>query len=377
MSRFSKDIAQYWCGAIIAAPLIAFLLGVRVEGIENRRLPEIPDLSLIALLEEGGFSRFDAALRDRMPGRLQAVAAAAFIDYWLFRDSPSPEVTRGKEDWLFLTHTLHAWPCDEQSEPSINMESYRAFARAVASAGKAPLVVLSPGKVSIYPEYLFDLERDWYEGCAGPRSRQLEAYIDREEGIGLNLWRPLRTEKAVLLKRTAQDWQEERLRYLFRPRDRHWATQAGRLQAASLLSRVSTAPQRLLPDRDVITHRESELSRIYLKLGLMEAYRAHPNRRALVRRSGPNDFLIYRNEQPSDPKHVVVLRDSFFNDSVEFVADHFARSDFIHWKLGPEWPAGVRESLAQADIVVLQTAESRRHKRLASTKAIAELLQSL
>jgi hypothetical protein len=43
MSRFSKDIAQYWCGAIIAAPLIAFLLGVRVEGIENRRLPEIPD----------------------------------------------------------------------------------------------------------------------------------------------------------------------------------------------------------------------------------------------------------------------------------------------------------------------------------------------
>ena len=165
------------------------------------------------------------------------------------------------------------------------------------------------------------------------------------------------------------------MRYLFRPRDRHWAIEGGRLQAASILRRVSKTPLRLLPARDVITNRESELSRVYLKLGLMEAYRAHPNRKPHVHRTGSNDFLVYTNEKPRDPRRLVVLRDSFLNDSVEFIADHFARTDFIHWRLGPRWPDSVRESLDEADIVVMQTSESRRHTRLASTKTIVELLQ--
>ena len=119
------------------------------------------------------------------------------------------------------------------------------------------------------------------------------------------------------------------------------------------------------------------MSRVYLKLGLMEASRKHPNRKPYVERAGDNDFLRYENSKPRDPRRLVVFRDSFCNDSVEFLASHFASSEFIHWNLGPEWPDSVREALVEADVVVLQTAESRRHIRLQSTRTLVRLLDSL
>jgi hypothetical protein len=303
--------------------------------------------------------------------------------YELFRESPVPDVRLGKDDWWFLTSTIEAKPCAEDAEPQPLIDGYQKFITAARAAGKTPLVVHSPDKAEMYPEYLSDRDRERYEACAEPRRARLEYHFETNWGF-LDLWKPLREEKARLLALPpeALDW--EHLRFLFRPADRHWHFETGRIQAREIVNalapgRFETMPQPEFPTKYVAMR--SELSKRFLQFAVFEPFSmlgAYPD--TLVRdpddRLGPDHRIRHYSvaDERADPRRLLVIHDSFIYPSYPFIASSFARTTFVHWGTVQKHRKKAKELLREADVIVLQSVDSGRGEHAGGILRVAKLL---
>jgi len=372
--------------AFIFSQAVAFALGVRAGSFENRRLARFPRTSWDGFSDGRTTDALSAYVRDRLPLRPSLITAYNWMVFTLFRDSPLDQVTIGRDGWLFLSRTIESSPCSPAADPGRLIPRYDAFIEAARAAGKLPLIVLSPDKAAMYPEYLSDRDRRRFEGCAAPRRALLERHFESDDArYFVNLSEILREEKQRLLERKAETWQEGRLRYLYRPRDRHWHLETGRLQASAIVERIAPDQRERPPWPEISkTYRlqPCEMSKRFLKFELLEPYarlEAMPpgssESEIAVRGSGQPIKQYANSDSRADARRVAVVHDSFIWTSEKFLAVNFSRVDFINWGIVKERMDAVRDRILDADVVVLQMVESDQGNWSDQVERIANLLR--
>ena len=370
--------------AFTFAQLAAFAVGLRGTSFENRELAAFPEIDWRAYSENGTPDALSAYLRDRLPLRGTLVAAHNRVVYEVFSDSPVADVRLGKHGWWFLTTTIESLPCAPAAEPERAIALYQSFIDSAKAAGKTPLVVLSLDKAEMYPEFLADRDRARYQACAEPRRARLEQHFASMPGY-LDLWKPLRDEKQRLSHTRPTDPKSERLQFLYRPRDRHWHFETGRLHAREIVNAVSPGRFERMPRPAFPTRYKwmrSELSRRFLQFELLEPYSKLgdlPEALTLEQDTGlgPEHIIRkYRLDDPAgDPRSVLVVHDSFIYTSYAFIASNFRRVTFVHWGTLKKHQRKARELALAADVIVLQSVDSNRGVHDGEILHLANLLE--
>jgi hypothetical protein len=355
--------------AFIFSQAAAFALCSRAGSFENRRLAQFPELRWDGFSDNQTTDALSAYVRDRMPLRPALITVYNWMVFTLFRDSPVDQVRIGRDGWLFLSRTIESSPCSPEADPERLIPKYDGFVEAARAVGKLPLIVLSPDKATMYPEFLSDRDRGRFESCAAPRRARLERRFESQNArYFVNLWEILREEKRRLLAKKAETWQERRLRYLYRPRDRHWHLETGRLQARAIVDRIAPHQEARTPWPEISTMyllQPCEMSKRFLKFDLPEPY-ARPvtvppglsESEIEVPGSGQPIKQYTYSDSGADARQVVVIHDSFIWTSEKFLAVNFSRVDFIYWGIVKERFDAIRSRILEADVVVLQMVES-------------------
>ena len=365
---------------------LAYTCGLRSTEIENRKLTPFPRLSLALLASVEPGAQVSAFIKDRLPLRPKLLSAHNWLVYYLLGDVPGKLLLLGKDDWLFLRRTVAELPGTQESDPAVCLPLYDRLIECVLRLNIRPLVVISPNKVSLYPEFLRDGDRD-YRRLAELRQAQLEKHFaGRLKDYYLNLWPPLRSQKQLLLRRPASNWTEGRLRFLFRPRDRHWHYETALIQAQQMVERLSPGQLSRTPGWELTgkyTNRPSEFSSIPLGFDLPEAYaELGPKPEGLTQKEeqiGASKVQRFSFHHPGvDRRHLVVIHDSFIDTSIPFLVTHFANTTFVHWWLLRDRPDLALPILLSANVLVVQTVDdARQETRHNLIRALIRRLQSL
>ncbi|EHR59039.1 hypothetical protein SaccyDRAFT_0098 [Saccharomonospora cyanea NA-134] len=198
--------------AFFLAPALAFVLGVRAEPFENRKLNDFPSLA------DGWsfFTELSPWATDHLPLREAGVEVADAVGTGLFGDPPGtqsgarsgtvgvqpdqpeskqvvprklyPRVISGKDDWLFLGEDV-ASKCFPVMDVGRTVAAFNKLRAAVESSGRKFVLVIAPNKTTMLPQYL----PDDYVGkdCAAARSREFWERVPTEAGA-IDLREPLR-----------------------------------------------------------------------------------------------------------------------------------------------------------------------------------------
>ncbi len=202
MSAVIRRLADWWLPFFFLGS-IALVLAFTdwhnrsklVEQMEQREAAVLPPMprSVSALYHyPTEFSRF---LDDHYGFRAAAVAVRAKLWFWLFRDVFAPDVTIGRDRWLFFTgnreldDALHTDPLTAQDlqEWKERVAKRREW---LAARGIKYLFVIAPDKRSIYPEMLPPL----HPRPGMTRRQQLDAAMAGESAF-LDLTHALRADK--------------------------------------------------------------------------------------------------------------------------------------------------------------------------------------
>jgi len=129
---------------------------------ENRYLANFP----IILDEQGGINKefpsaFNAWVKDNIGFREIFVKINTKINYDIFKTSPNPIVKIGREGWYFYNNDNNIeiaygkYPLTEETLIAIKNEQ-ESIQKALAKKGIEYVLILTPSKVSIYPEKIAD-----------------------------------------------------------------------------------------------------------------------------------------------------------------------------------------------------------------------------
>lgn len=365
---------------LVGAPAVAWVAGVKASGtaLENRTLHERPALTLEALGSGAWGQGISDWVWDTIPLRDALLVMDHRIDHAVFGDSPVPStVILGRDGFAYTRQRVLGESAGGVS-PVRLLAALNDIEGAFARAGVRLLFVVSPNKATIHPEHLPARYQEANRRTVQPTvdALRVRARTDRQV---LDLWSVLEEEQRRL--QTATDLPDERLRTVFRPTDDHWSVEAGRLQARAIVEALAPGAwdERYAP-RLAGGYRlaESELSRIYLKLGLQEPYTlVEPSplvdvklRRVSAARH--HSVQVFESRPVGDftpaPLQVRVLRDSFLSGAptrpapaldagMETLAPFFAETRFIHWNTLAEHTAAAAAQLEGADVVVVQVTQ--------------------
>jgi hypothetical protein len=210
----------------------------------------------------------------------------------------------------------------------------------------------------------------------------------------------MRAERDRLLD-PATDVVHPRVRYLFRLTDRHWNVEAAAVQAKAIVEAIDGVPWNpsvIGALEEPYTWRESELSTVYVKLGLEEPYSSRltadgVHTRAQSKRLADGLPTVryqttYDGPDAPSPRHVLVVRDSFLNlpkavarnavgGGVGLLAAHFERLSAVHLLSVLKQTDGRDTFIGPVDVVVLQVVQDNSVHFVKKRKEIESLLQSL
>ena len=368
------------CALILGTPLALFAAGVREQGFEARRLAPMPEAFI------GGFrapalpgERMDAYLRDHLPFRYALTRLYNGTRFRLLGESPVADVVVGNDGWLFLSEVLVDRALHPKGKPARVAPVYDAAARAAAAREIGFGIFLSPNKASMYPEQLPARWQQRREAKIVPWQRQLEQLADRRAYLP-NLWRRLRAERdAGLPREPSGDARiDERLATLFRPRDRHWHWETGRIQAEEILHTLGLRVDReAWPRLGPYVLQNSELASRFLLFELPEPYASLEGRPALqsqVRRESGVVLEVHLNEQAVNPERVLVIHDSFIEKSLPFLQASIRELVLVHWIAWRKAPGMVEPWIDRVDAIALQSVADHRGFH---TEGIEELTAAL
>jgi hypothetical protein len=100
-SRLRRLLPFLWAVALLCAPGVAYLAGVRQEIFENRAPDGRPPLALSTIGDAKTYAGLDAFVRDRLPFRDDALDLRGRIELFGFGYSASPAILIGEDRWLF------------------------------------------------------------------------------------------------------------------------------------------------------------------------------------------------------------------------------------------------------------------------------------
>ncbi|HEX5616658.1 MAG TPA: hypothetical protein VFZ83_16015 [Acidimicrobiia bacterium] len=357
MRRSTKYLVLTEFLVLLAVPGGLWLLGRDSVPIENRARVEAPDLSAGKLLDEDTYAQLDAYFTDRLPLRDRAVEVGAWIDYRLFRDSPSDQVVVGRGDWLFFHHELNL-PCQSPLTAADVVTRVDVLDRLTRATGRDFRFLIAPDKASIYRDRLARVLPD--QQCNLDKNDALRAAMHDLAIPVVPLWDELSDARTDGL--------------VFDPRGTHW-TDHGRLVVTRAL--VESLAGGAWFDDDVQSRgpvdSRDELGAL---IGLPSStqldgftvarpgVRVRTDARPAERADIPYDRTTATSEdRPLIRPSVAMLRDSQFGLMQDrFLAPFFAEAHFPHWQTlsQPEFA----DSLHASPVFVIQTVEREVWRRL-------------
>ena len=181
MTRAVKVIIVAWVFGLLAAPLVAFALGVRPANIENRTLADAPPFSLSTLGHLEAWKEAANAFSDRLPWRDLLVQAHSAVKLEWLGDSPNPDsVILGRGGWLFLREEFDTcmWA---DTTPQAVVQAFDLVHAVVETSGRRFRYVIVPAKSTI--------ERDHYrrrsysfETCSRDHEAALRSLLRGQAG---------------------------------------------------------------------------------------------------------------------------------------------------------------------------------------------------
>lgn len=153
MARIRPLLPIVWLMALLVLPVTAYVVGVRQPLLENRDKTPFPDLNRGTLRKEHTYQQIDAALRERLPLRGDAVGLRGRIAIDLFGDSPTADVVLGKDRWLYYRPELRI--CEPDGTPAAPPEdAVEILTRTIAASGRKPVVLVAGSKIVTHRAHL-------------------------------------------------------------------------------------------------------------------------------------------------------------------------------------------------------------------------------
>ncbi len=178
--RSYKVLLLAWFGLLFVVPALLALLGVRQENIENRAAVEAPEFSISSILDTGYYAKLASFLGDRLPIRPSLIQADAYIDLFLFGDSPVDTVVRGRDGWFFYGQTIDRNCHGDFAGFRAAVTAMEQLSDILAEQGIHFLLAIAPDKKSVYPEQLRDADRRATSCTVSTRERMREILLSSE-----------------------------------------------------------------------------------------------------------------------------------------------------------------------------------------------------
>jgi hypothetical protein len=357
-------------------PQFEFFFNLNSEGemLQNRPLHSFPKINIMSLMSASFARGLNEYIWDHLPLRENFLSFDHWIDYYIFNDSPIPEeVLLGKEEWLFLYPSVMDWPKKNAQEVEKFVKLSRIATELQRKTGKQILIIPSPSKASIYPEFLSNYHQKEYLKFASIFHKQLQTAALNTNSLFL-LWEPFRNEKNRLLnnKQTSSPI-NSRTRFLFRPRDRHFNWETSVFQTKIIIDRIFPgAWNNNIYDNyfDQYKFQKSEMEKRFIKINLPEPYHTFlfenfMKEFQIVKEEYPvkktkGNIVVFKAGITTDikplPKKLVVVHDSFFVQSQLLMAPYIKESTYMHWSISENF-SFFMETIIKADILIIQSVE--------------------
>lgn len=320
-------IAGFWLCLLCPNLLFPILKNETDVGTdENRELAAFPVLSLRNL--ERYPSEMDSYINDHAAFRNRFLSLNARLNLDLFDYPDSTQVLKGKEGWYFYTAGSSLSDClGVNRYPEPVLESITAHIQRAADYFEAQgiqfLIVLPPGKSSVYREYL----PDSCEQIISPtRSEELISYI--------------RTHSTATVIDPAPYFTENKDYQWYFKTDTHWNDAAGFVTNQMIIEALGGSPVSI--DDVTITWHPSGVGDLG-KLFHMPDSRTDDQFAAIsgyydelntVKEdiNGDGHITHYVTEGAPDQRRVAVYRDSFGYSLSQTLGKYFKYTDYYHWQ---------------------------------------------
>lgn len=350
--------------AVISSPLAGWLSGLRTVTTEKRALSPMPDLSLRNVFSGGLYKGFEKFHDDRFPFRGWLIKGANWIDYRLFRASPSPNVHIGKEGWLFYVPSLEDFlkeDCGDRGNMWRLAKKLHDFERMVEESGRRFLFIIAPNKSTIYPEYV-GLRRE-PTGCGKSRLELLlEAFGEYPVKNYILL------EESLVEARTEADDASR----LFYKTDTHWNIHGAKIASRAILRKLapfSWADH--MPEVKVKAERKNGdladmIEMFGDDIGWLDDYALEISHSSTVTTDElphPGDGKPMLRISASSPSgrpllpRTLIYRDSFMKLPIEIIKGSFERLDAVWSSNVPSLEGYEHEEIKMSEIIIIEVVE--------------------
>lgn len=341
------------------------------ELIENRSLTPFPSLDVQALLTGTFFSQLDLYLSDHFGYSEKLHRFHQSIVYFIFRDDPVPNLTVGRDGFVFLNSHSRDTPyaaleslCIQDGskgdQPSLE-QHWPSILESISSRGMRAVVAVVPSKPVLYPEMLPrrvpEALRKACRDYGGSNNRMVQL---RRQGAkrGLAIYYPF--EEFAATRYTGNFYPKENF---------HWAGESIHLFMVGLFDTLGITPTTAYLAEPQVTDTRAELSRVlgvrltatirdydYPEFGVME----RPREPAYISQwySRASDFREASTDNPLTSRTALLISNSFGAFAVKHLAPAYRKVVQVNVNdVLPEEGAGFFEAVirrvAPDDIIFL------------------------
>jgi len=152
-----KKILMGFFLLLLTSQVYGLALAPRTVLTEKRTLAAVPEYKAERLLESSYYKKLAKFLDDRYPYRVPFIISKNWIDFNIFKTSPSSEVIIGTDGWLYYRRSMNDYfkdDCDRRIDAWELALKLNSMERLLESAGKRFFFIVAPNKATIYPEHV-------------------------------------------------------------------------------------------------------------------------------------------------------------------------------------------------------------------------------